>query len=201
MRCLFLKANSFVTSVNNNNNNSNGSTTAAKSMTMSKTTNNNKRPQPPTNLPLLLNKSDFVFDSSSLSSLKSTSNGTLVKVETDSTIDSVSSSLLTTSVDQDTTTTTNSNSNSFDFDLIAQQLVTTAGGSQESKIKLLYIIDTFVSCRCYEWAFVLALVLQDFSVLTDVIRKLREPTQLSTDISKSIRKGLEQLDDWAQNEW
>lgn len=91
-------------------------------------------------------------------------------------------------------------SGSFDFDLVAQQLVTTATGSQESKLKLVYIIDTFVRCRCYEWAFVLAVVLQDYGVLADVMRRMRDAT-LPNEINKSLRRGLEQLDDWAQNEW
>lgn len=92
--------------------------------------------------------------------------------------------------------------NAFDFDLVAQQLAaTTGGGSHEATDQLAYILDTFVECRCYEWAMVIALVSHSFATLGEIVRNLRDPASLPCDITKSLRKGFEQLDEWSQNEW
>ena len=147
-------------------------------------TSSTKRPQPPSNLPLI--GSDFIYDTPP-NQAKSIANG------------NGSANNITSQEENEPTTPENEDPSSFDFDLVAQQLAATSG-SLDSKNKLYYIVDTFTSCRCYEWVFVLALVLQNFSVLSEIARKMRDGN-LPPDVVKSLRKGLEQLDDWAQNEW
>lgn len=67
-------------------------------------------------------------------------------------------------------------------------------------LNLRYIIEKFIECKCYEWVFVLALVLQDFSILNELIIKLRSGN-LSSQHLASLRVGLKELDEWSQNEW
>ncbi|CAF0923416.1 unnamed protein product, partial [Brachionus calyciflorus] len=89
------------------------------------------------------------------------------------------------------------NQNTYDFDLMAQELANT--GSSHSRKQLLHLIDTFLYSKCYEWVFILALVLKKFSVVNEVLRLVKNP-DVSPLISNSIKKGIKELDVWSQQE-
>ena len=92
---------------------------------------------------------------------------------------------------------TNTDSDSFDFHLVAQELANT--GSSQSEVELLYIIETFQVAKCYEWVFLLAIILKNFTILNEIMRQMRTP-EIPANIAKSIRDGLVDLDLWARNE-
>ncbi len=85
-----------------------------------------------------------------------------------------------------------------DFDLIAQELANT--GSTQSEKELLYIIDTFIYARCYEWVFVLAIVLKKFTIISEILNKIRIG-EMPDFISDSIKKGISELEKWSECEW
>jgi hypothetical protein len=54
--------------------------------------------------------------------------------------------------------------------------------------------------KCYEWVFLLALILRKVSVLNDIIRQINK-SELPFNIEKSLRQGIKDLDLWSRNEW
>ena len=86
---------------------------------------------------------------------------------------------------------------SFDLNLVAQELANT--GSTQSEKELLFIINTFQSVKCYEWIFLLAIILKNFSILNELIRQLKS-TEIASGVAQNIRKGLAELDTWSRNE-
>jgi hypothetical protein len=139
------------------------------------------RAQPPQNLSI---NSDFIYDSTMTTATKNNEVN--------------SKNNITEEVNRATDNDSESSTSAFDFDLVAQELANT--GSVESKNKLIFIVDTFLSSRCYEWAFVLGLVLQDFTILNEIVKKMRG-NDLPADIAKSLKRGLSELNEWSQNEW
>jgi len=92
-----------------------------------------------------------------------------------------------------------SNISSFeDVHLIAQELANT--GSSQSENQMSYLIDTFIASECYEWVFLLALVLKRIGLINEVMRKLIA-SELTKEVSANLRRGIERLDIWSQNEW
>jgi hypothetical protein len=85
-----------------------------------------------------------------------------------------------------------------DVHLIAQELANT--GSSQSENQMSYLIDTFIATECYEWVFLLALVLKRMALINEVMRKL-VASELTKEVSTSLRQGIEGLDSWSQNEW
>lgn len=85
----------------------------------------------------------------------------------------------------------------FDFDLMAQELANT--GQSQSEKELLYIIDTFVYARCFEWVFVLAIVLKNYTLLGEIISQIKS-NDLPPLISSSIQRGISELETWSMNE-
>ncbi len=81
---------------------------------------------------------------------------------------------------------------------MTQELANT--GSNHSKKQLVFLIDAFLNTKCYEWVFVLAIVLKKFSIINEITR-LMKASELPPTVSISIRKGLQELDEWSQNEW
>ena len=63
-----------------------------------------------------------------------------------------------------------------------------------------HALDVFFSARCYEWVFLLALVLKKFTIANEVIRLLKSQ-ELGANLRTSIRKGLDELEEWSHNEW
>jgi RAB6A-GEF complex partner protein 1 len=86
---------------------------------------------------------------------------------------------------------------SFDLNLVAQELANT--GSTKSEKELLFIISTFQSVKCYEWIFLLAIILKNFSLLNEIMRQLKS-TEIAAGVAQNIRKGLVDLDAWSKND-
>ena len=85
-----------------------------------------------------------------------------------------------------------------DVNLIAQELANT--GSSQSENQLSYLMDTFIATECYEWVFLLALVLKRLALVNEVMRKLIS-SEFSKEMSDSLYRGIEALDIWSENEW
>jgi hypothetical protein len=54
--------------------------------------------------------------------------------------------------------------------------------------------------KCYEWVFLLALILRKVSVLNDIIRQINK-SEFPVNIEKSLRQGIKDLDSWSKHEW
>lgn len=54
--------------------------------------------------------------------------------------------------------------------------------------------------KCYEWVFLLALILRKVSILNDTIRQINK-SELPLNIENSLRQGIKDLDLWSKNEW
>lgn len=85
-----------------------------------------------------------------------------------------------------------------DMNLIAQELANT--GSSQSEKQLSFLIDTFISANCYEWVFLLALVLKRMAIVNEIMRQLLAD-ELPEETKNSLREGLKELKIWSQNEW
>jgi hypothetical protein len=64
---------------------------------------------------------------------------------------------------------------------------------------LRFIIDTLVYAKCYEWVFLLAIVLKKFTILNEIMSQYKTG-DLPEHISTSLDKGLTELDSWSINE-
>ena len=85
-----------------------------------------------------------------------------------------------------------------DMNLIAQELANT--GSSQSEKHLSVLIDTFISANCYEWVFLLALVLKRMAIVNEIMRQLLAE-ELPEETASSLKQGLKELNNWSKNEW
>jgi hypothetical protein len=63
-----------------------------------------------------------------------------------------------------------------------------------------YLIDTFVEAKCWEWVFLLGLVLKRFSIINEIMRMILT-NELPPNMVDNLKKGINDLSVWSQNEW
>lgn len=85
-----------------------------------------------------------------------------------------------------------------DVHLIAQELANT--GSMQSEKQLSYIMDAFIAAECYEWIFLLAIVLRRTAIVKEIMRQLIS-SELPNNVANSLQQGISELNVWSQNEW
>lgn len=89
------------------------------------------------------------------------------------------------------------NSEPLDFNLIAQELANC--GSIQCEKQLSYMIDAFIAAKCWEWVFLLALVLKRFSIINEIMRMVIAD-ELVTSVVSNLKKGINDLVIWTENE-
>lgn len=68
------------------------------------------------------------------------------------------------------------------------------------KNSLRFLIDTFISAKCFEWVFLLGLVLKRFTIINELFRQVNAG-EVSSHVAISLKNGIKELDLWSQNEW
>lgn len=58
----------------------------------------------------------------------------------------------------------------------------------------------FLSAECYEWAFMLALVIRNLTIINEIIYSFKISTN-HAHFSANFVKGLSELHSWAKIEW
>jgi len=83
-----------------------------------------------------------------------------------------------------------------DIDLLTQELANRGPPLCEQQIR--YVYDIFFAAECYDWSFLLSLILKSQTMITHVVNAIRIQ-DLSTQMF-ALQRGLLELETWADNE-
>lgn len=73
-------------------------------------------------------------------------------------------------------------------------------GPKQSELELRFFLQMMLEAHCYEWALVIAIILQDTMSATAALQSVFQDQDMSVDNKRHVATGLEQLMAWAQTE-